>query len=71
MSQLVQVREILLDEWKRLKYQWEVTSSHWNDAGRNRFEREYWQEYEPTINAYIKDLDNLNQIIDQARCEVK
>ena len=71
MSQLIQVREQLLREWQRLKHQWDLTSSQWRDEVRYRFEKEFWQEYEPTINSYIKELDNLNRIIDQARHEVK
>ncbi len=71
MSQLIRAREQILGEWQRLKQQWQATSSQWGDAARFRFEREFWQEYEPTINAYIKQLDNLNSIIDKARQEVK
>ena len=70
MSQLIRAREQILVEWQRLKQQWEYTSSQWGDAARSRFEREFWQEYEPTINSYIKQLDNLNSVIDQARQEV-
>ena len=71
MSQLIRAREQILGEWQRLKQQWDITSSQWGDAARFRFEQEFWQEYEPTINAYIKQLDNLNSIIDQARQEVE
>ena len=71
MSQLRNGREQIIDEWKRLKQQWEATSSQWGDAARYRFEREFWQAYEPIINAYIKQLDNLDNIIDQAKQEVR
>jgi len=71
MSQLIRAREKILGDWQSLKKQWEETSSQWGDAARYRFEREFWQEYEPTINSYIKQLDNLNSLIDQARREVR
>ncbi len=38
---------------------------------RLRFEREFVQEYEPTVLTMLKELDKLAQVIAQAQKEVK
>jgi hypothetical protein len=71
MSNLRSNQENILSEWTKLQAQWQKTSALWNDSAKVRFEKEFWQEYEPIIRATIKQLERLDQIVDQAKREVK
>lgn len=63
--------ETILHTWRSLKRQWETTSSLWNDAVKHRFQKTYMDEYEPVVSSVLKELDNLQEIIAQARRHVK
>jgi len=58
-------------EWQRLQDQWALTLECWRDAVCRRFEREYWQEYERTIRPALQQMERLDEVIAQARREVK
>lgn len=70
MSQLGRIREQVLEEWKSLNSQWQATTSQWGDAPRYRFEHEFYQQFEPAINGYIKELDRLDNLVEQARKDI-
>lgn len=71
MSNLSNARARLENEWTLLRRHWEMTAALWNDPVRYRFEREFWQDYEPALHAALKEMDELARVIDQARREVK
>jgi len=71
MTSLRENGEHLLEEWKRLNYQWDLTSGEWTDSAKYRFEREFWQVYEPSLSNALKTLEQLAQVIDQSRRDVK
>lgn len=66
-----QPREKLLGEWQRLQHQWQATSDQWRDLLRHRFEREYMQAYQPAVMTILKEMDKLDNIINQARRELE
>lgn len=71
MSNLRSANEILAEEWTKIQYVWQNTSSQWNDAAKLRFERDYWQAYAPVIHDAMKELERLDSVIDQVKREVK
>lgn len=71
MSNLRTSQEKINYEWIKLQTQWQKTSELWNDSEKFRFQKEFWQEYEPIIRATMKQLERLDQVIDQAKREVK
>jgi hypothetical protein len=71
MSNLRTNQESIISEWSKLQAQWQKSSVMWNDSEKIRFEKEFWQEYEPIIRATLKQLERLDQVIDQAKHEVR
>lgn len=71
MSNLKTNKDNIYSEWSKLQAQWQKTSDLWNDSEKFRFQKEFWQEYEPIIRATINQLERLDQVIDQAKREVK
>jgi uncharacterized protein YukE len=71
MNNLGQPRELILEAWKRLNNQWQRISNQWNDAAQQKFERDYFQDYEPSIRSVLKAMDHLANEITTARKEVK
>jgi hypothetical protein len=63
--------ERILDEWRRLANQWEITCDLWRDVVRHRFDRDFMQAFEPGILSAVDEMDNLAMLIAQARQEVK
>ncbi len=66
-----QPQEKLLGEWQRLQHQWQATSEQWRDLLRHRFEREFMQAYQPGVMTALKEMDKLDNIINQAQRELK
>lgn len=71
MGSLKPTRDQIYSEYARLVRQWYATGSQWNDAARLRFEKEFWQEYEPIVRAALDKMELLDRVIEQARREVK
>ncbi|RLC77094.1 MAG: hypothetical protein DRI61_12135 [Chloroflexi bacterium] len=61
----------LEEAFRVLKQQWDTTRGLWKDPVQRRFEREFWQVYEPTVYATIKQMERLAETIAQACREVK
>jgi len=71
VSDLKQTCDLLKTEWKRLDNQWQITADQWHDAIRQRFEREFFQEYERTLPPVLNQMDRLAEVIAKALREVK
>ncbi len=66
-----QPQEKLRGEWQKLHHQWLTTSEQWRDLLRYRFEREFMQEYQPTIMVTLDKMQKLEHLITQARRELE
>lgn len=71
MNGIGQARPQLQDAWLRLQDRWQSAADRWHDAIRQRFERDFVQEYERTLPAVFKEMDRLADVIAQARREVQ
>ena len=71
MSGLRHAHDHLQAEWQRLQDRWALTLERWRDVVCRRFEREYWQEYARAILPALQQMERLDEVIAQARREVK
>jgi hypothetical protein len=71
MSSLNTTAAQLETAWKRLRQRWEDTKTVWNDPVQRHFEKEYWTPLEGQTQATLKELEQLAQVIAQARQKVK
>lgn len=58
------------DEHSRLLQQWHLVADDWRDAARFRFQKEFWDEYQPVIQGTLRRLESLDQLLEVARREV-
>ncbi|MDQ2731137.1 MAG: hypothetical protein M3Y56_05720 [Armatimonadota bacterium] len=57
-----QPSETLNSAWTSLQAQWSETRAEWNDVVAERFEREFWSEWEtivPSATAALQELEEL------------
>jgi hypothetical protein len=71
MSQLRKTLSNLDSERHKLNSQWQYTSSKWNDYVFIKFKRDFFDIYEPTLNSLLKQLNELDHLIDRALQDVK
>ncbi len=71
MNKLRNTEEKIRNEWTILQRDWDTVAALWNDPNRQQFEREFWESYEETIRPILKAIDQLGQVIDQAKQQVK
>ncbi len=71
MASLETVSESIQQAWALLLHQWQTTASLWRDAAQLRFQKSYMEEYEPTISAALRELEQLDRVIAQARRSVE
>ena len=58
--------ERMKNEWRMLKGQWKETSELWNDSMKERFEKEFWQEFERQIQLFLKEFEKTTESIPKA-----
>ncbi len=63
MSEILDARQELIAEWNTLLRTWEDTRSHWRDPIGDKFEREHLAQWEETIPAFIKFLEELDTVV--------
>lgn len=56
--------------WGSIQRQWHCTEEQWQDAVKDRFQREFWEEYEHVVPAALKEIGQLEQVIAQIQREV-
>jgi hypothetical protein len=71
MSGLAAGQERLRDAWQALQSQCRTTLGLWDDPVSQRFDREFWQEYERVTPATMAEMQKLAEVIAQARRAVK
>ncbi len=70
MTGVGQASSQLRNAWARLTDQWQATADRWHDLVRQRFERDFLQEYERAVPLAIREMDQLADLLAQARREV-
>jgi len=55
--------ERMKNEWRMLKNQWKETSELWNDSMKERFEKEFWQEFEQQTQLFLKKFEKTTESI--------
>jgi hypothetical protein len=66
MSSLSDIYERLGREWCMLESHWQSTRRQWSDAVGDRFEKEYWREMEEKIPVFLRELQHVDQTLEQA-----
>ncbi|MCU1263947.1 MAG: hypothetical protein JWM21_265 [Acidobacteria bacterium] len=66
MGSLSEIHDDLRGEWSALEAQWHSTRSQWRDAVADRFEKEFWQEMEEGIPQFLRELEEVDQTLNQA-----
>jgi hypothetical protein len=59
----------LYSSLETLRLHWDDVQPRWNDAVRQDFEEEYWNQVEPRVNAALAAMDRLTQVLGQLRRE--
>lgn len=62
-------RARLFTSYKTLKQRWEEVQLHWHDVVQQDFERQYWDQLDPSVGRVLSAVDKLSQIINQAKQE--
>ncbi len=71
MDVLTAEMERIENEWRKLCNQWGNTRQHWNDRMRHSFDREFWQELDHFVPAYLRKLQDISQLIGKAYRNLK
>jgi len=67
MSSLFAFAEQMVKTWQSLRATWDEARQSWKDVDRDRFEREYIEEFSQATNAYIASLQRLAETIQRIR----
>ena len=70
MYQLTSELERIENECRILQSQWKSTSQVWNDSIKQQFEKEFWCEIEKLIPAYMRKLEETENLISRAYREL-
>lgn len=71
MAGLGQSQENIQNGWSQLEACWSSASAVWRDALQARFEREYFSQYGPAVQAILRELQEVDAIIEQAYRELE
>lgn len=71
MSGLRTAQERLRNGWRSLQHQWQASGGLWHDPVHRRFEREFWQDFEQVVPSTMNEMQKLEDIIAQARRNVR
>ncbi len=53
--------------YQTLKGAWEYALRHWKDQVRREFDRDFWSNLEPRISHAVTSIDQLSQVVAQAK----
>lgn len=70
MSAIADAQEQLNHGWRSLQRHWQATCGRWKDSQQRQFERRFWQEFERTVPATLKGIEQLAKVIAQAQREL-
>jgi hypothetical protein len=71
MSRIADAYDRLRGHWSALQGQWHATRQVWRDGVGDRFEREFWQEWEAAVPPTLKAIRELEEILHQAEIHMK
>jgi uncharacterized protein YukE len=71
MSRLAATRDDLRADWGRLQARWDAARQHWRDEVADTFERGRWQDWEETVPAYLRALQELDQLANRVSREIE
>ncbi len=71
MSRIGEMYERMRGEWTSLQKHWEATREQWHDTVEQRFEKEFWREWEQQVPKALKRLAELERVLDQALADTK
>jgi hypothetical protein len=57
----------LYNAFKALRFRWEDTCRYWNDGVRRDFEKDFWNNVEPSVLAAVSAIDRLAQVIEELK----
>ena len=66
MSQFERPSESAQQQWLALNRQWQSAREQWNDEVSQRFEREFWSEWERVVPQTLELLRALEESLDGA-----
>jgi hypothetical protein len=53
-------------EWSLFEHQWHTTRRDWRDAVAERFENEFWKQWEAEFAPLLRELNELEDSMDLA-----
>jgi len=65
-TSLSEIHDSLRGEWSALESQWRSTRSVWRDAVADRFEKEFWHDMEEGVPQFLRELEQLDDVFNQA-----
>jgi uncharacterized protein YukE len=71
MSDYSRPSEELSTQWSSLQSQWSQCRNTWNDAVSDRFERDFWIEWETSIPEALRLLQSLEEAINHAERDLE
>jgi hypothetical protein len=71
MNSLSDAYDGLRGEWSALESQWQSTRAQWTDTVGGRFEKEFWNELEEAMPEFLRELQRVDDVLDQALSRLK
>lgn len=69
MNRFAAILEDARADWSRLQGHWQLTQQHWRDEVATNFERYRWRAWDETVPAYLRALEELNEVAKQVSRE--
>lgn len=60
----------LQESWQMLRQRWQATTEIWEDVVRRQFEKEFWQPLESQTRLTQVNLEQLAQVVTEAKRNV-
>jgi len=71
MSKLSDIHGDMQAEWTRLQASWQAAREQWHDEVAESFERGRWQEWDRQTPAFLRALEELEEISSRALREIR
>ena len=71
MSRLATIHDDMRAEWSRLQASWQAAREQWRDEVADSFERGRWQEWDKQAPAFLRALDELEEVMSSALRETQ
>ncbi len=71
MSSFNQSSEELSAKWSSLQAQWSQCRGTWNDVVADRFERDFWNDWQSALPEAIRVLQTLEEAVERAEKDLE